>query len=275
MRKDEFLALLEEHHERMVSLTKGKGEEYSRSADQFANFERGAKDLGITREQVLLVYLSKHMDSIKTIVQRLTGPGFDLDFSEPPESRIDDAILYLLLLKGMFREHWPVEAPPRPSVASSDAPVSMAVESVTTDEAARRLARARLAGEQRIADRIAKAGGPKIDMTKDVGRGKLEVVLDFPYTPEELGSIVMEWADETFGVDRDENSTWKKLFEELGEVIRNPDDPAEWADVMILMLDLAARHSIKLTPAILAKMEVLRGRVWETRNGVFSHVNKA
>ena len=274
MRKDEFLQLLEEHHLRMVSLTKGKGEEYSRDANQFANFERGAKDLGILREQVLLVYLSKHMDSIKTIVKSLEGPRFEV-YSEPPESRIDDAILYLLLLKGMFREYWPVPATGGAPEARWGGPVSMAVEAVTDAEAAARLARARLAGEQRIADRITKAGGPKIDMTKDVGRGKLEVVLDFPYTPEELGSIVMEWADETFGVDRDENSTWKKLFEELGEVIRNPDDPAEWADVMILMLDLAARHSVKLTPAILAKMEVLRGRVWETRNGVFSHVNKA
>ena len=70
MKATEFRASIDELYQRLIALTETKGEEYKRRADnQFANFERGALALGLTREQVLMVYLSKHLDSITTYVK--------------------------------------------------------------------------------------------------------------------------------------------------------------------------------------------------------------
>lgn len=103
MRKDQFQRLLRETHETMVKLTATKGEEYANSeskdaADQHANFKRLSAELGLTPEQVLSVYLTKHLDAVKSFLRT------DREFSEPIEGRIDDAILYLILLKGLVQE---------------------------------------------------------------------------------------------------------------------------------------------------------------------------
>ncbi|MBT9158766.1 MAG: hypothetical protein DDT26_00013 [Dehalococcoidia bacterium] len=101
MNSAEFAKTIDELHQRLKSLTASKGEEYKRREDnQFANFERGALALGLTREQVLMVYLSKHIDSITTWVKDLSR-GENREYAEPISGRIDDAILYLLLLRGM------------------------------------------------------------------------------------------------------------------------------------------------------------------------------
>lgn len=104
MNTQEFRATIDQLHERLIALTETKGEEYKRREDnQFANFERGAQSLGLTREQVLMVYLSKHLDSITTWV-RDCSRGEDRQYAEPITGRIDDAILYLLLLRGMAQD---------------------------------------------------------------------------------------------------------------------------------------------------------------------------
>lgn len=104
MNSQEFRASIEALHERLVSLTATKGEEYKRRDDnQFANFERGAQALGLIREQVLMVYLAKHLDSITTWVRDLSRRDAR-EYAEPITGRIDDAILYLLLLRGMAEE---------------------------------------------------------------------------------------------------------------------------------------------------------------------------
>lgn len=103
MRKDRFQQLLKDTNTEMVRLTSSKGEEYannesSDTADQHANFKRLSSELGLTPEQVLSVYLTKHIDAIKSYLR--TGR----EFSEPIEGRVDDAILYLILLKGLVIE---------------------------------------------------------------------------------------------------------------------------------------------------------------------------
>lgn len=98
MNKDQFKALLDSTHKTLVDLTQSKGEEYSRDADQLANFKRQAEELLMTPEKVLMVYLNKHLDAVKSFVK--TGKIY----SEPIEGRIDDAILYLILLKGIVRD---------------------------------------------------------------------------------------------------------------------------------------------------------------------------
>lgn len=105
MKANDFALSIDELYERLKALTASKGEEYKRREDnQFANFERGAQALGLTREQVLMVYLSKHMDSIVTYVKDRAA-GQERQYAEPISGRIDDAILYLLLLRGMTVEN--------------------------------------------------------------------------------------------------------------------------------------------------------------------------
>lgn len=104
MNKLGFRHLLSSTYETLKNLTTTKGEEYSNSDDQHANFKRLGLTLGLEPEQVLLVYLTKHMDSIHYYVKEESEfPGIT-KLSEPIEGRIDDAILYLCLLKGLIQE---------------------------------------------------------------------------------------------------------------------------------------------------------------------------
>lgn len=116
MKRTTFIALLNQTHATMAGLTNTKGQEYSRSDDdQLANFKRLAEDVGISPEAVCLVYLTKHLDSIK---HHIKHPFKAL--SEPIEGRIDDAILYLILMKGLFYDRYSsviTEEPPEDSVS--------------------------------------------------------------------------------------------------------------------------------------------------------------
>ena len=93
-----------------------------------------------------------------------------------------------------------------------------------------------------------------------------------PATVLELQSEVAAFAEKAFGPDR-EDAAWKKLFEEIGETLKNPDDPSEWADVFIILLDLATLHGVDVDSATRAKIEVIKNRVWvQTSTGTFQHV---
>jgi hypothetical protein len=99
MIKARFINLLKSQLEDLIKLTQTKGEEYARSDDQLANFKRQAAELGMAKEKVLGIFLNKHLDSIKGYIADTEKP-----MSEPIEGRIDDAILYLVLLKAMVVE---------------------------------------------------------------------------------------------------------------------------------------------------------------------------
>ena len=81
-------------------LMKVKGEEYTVSdQDKFKNFKSIGERMNLDAEQVCLIYLLKHMDSIRNYV--LTGS----EVSEHPiTGRIQDARNYLLLLGGIIYE---------------------------------------------------------------------------------------------------------------------------------------------------------------------------
>ena len=85
--------------EELIHLTRTKGREYANNDDQLANFKRLGTQLGLRPEQVLYVYLAKHLDSIQSFLRHP-----EQDLSEPIEGRIDDAILYLILLKALLDE---------------------------------------------------------------------------------------------------------------------------------------------------------------------------
>jgi len=74
--------------------------EYAHTEDNvFANFERVSELTEISREKVLLVYLLKHIDGISAYIK-----GHESQ-RESVNGRITDAIVYLLLLKGMVHEN--------------------------------------------------------------------------------------------------------------------------------------------------------------------------
>lgn len=102
MNPEQFRQSIDELYERLKKLTATKGQEYKggEGTSQFDNFERHAMSMGMTREQVLFVYLAKHIDSITTYIKD-QAHGRKREYSEPITGRIDDAILYLLLLRGM------------------------------------------------------------------------------------------------------------------------------------------------------------------------------
>jgi hypothetical protein len=82
-------------HELVIVREQGQ-QEYAHDNDNaFANFERQSIDVGITREQVLLIYLGKHMDGIKAYIKGHKSQR------EPVQGRIKDAMMYLALLWGM------------------------------------------------------------------------------------------------------------------------------------------------------------------------------
>jgi len=96
------------------------------------------------------------------------------------------------------------------------------------------------------------------------------------YVADSLSALqgeVKEWADATFP-HRMPAIAWMKLFEELGEVIRAPLDKSEWADVFILLLDLATIYGVDdLHAVIRAKIEVNKSRTWRpTHTGTLQSV---
>jgi hypothetical protein len=93
--KSRFQFLIREVFDSIKGLTATKGEEYTGDEDQLANFKRMAVDADLPIEKVWLLFFMKHVDAIKSYVR--TGK----EKSESIESRIDDAILYLILLRAV------------------------------------------------------------------------------------------------------------------------------------------------------------------------------
>lgn len=72
--------------------------EYAGGENAFGNFERLSDQLQLNRKKVLWVYLMKHIDGV---VSYLNG---HISQREPVERRINDIIVYLILLRGMIQE---------------------------------------------------------------------------------------------------------------------------------------------------------------------------
>ena len=100
MNGSNFEKLLESTAEHLQVLTKSKGAEYAHDADQLANFKRLGHQLRLKPTTVLMVYMQKHLDAITEYVSAVQAEACPI-LSEPIEGRIDDAILYLVLLKAL------------------------------------------------------------------------------------------------------------------------------------------------------------------------------
>lgn len=121
MKREALNRLINDTFERLTRLRRTKGVEYSGNEDALSNFKRGAADTGCTAEQVLWIYVAKHLDSIKTYIRDgaifAKGPHVSYstrsELSEPIEGRIDDVINYMLLLQGLIHESKQATGQPR------------------------------------------------------------------------------------------------------------------------------------------------------------------
>ena len=99
MTRQEMARVMERTFEECRRLLSAGQQEYAHDdGNAFANFERVAERLGLSREAVLLAYLEKHLDGIHSYVQGHRSQREDV------RGRINDAIVYLCLLRGMVEE---------------------------------------------------------------------------------------------------------------------------------------------------------------------------
>lgn len=102
MHIDERTKVVGELLNEAIETAYNKGKAYSGSEDSLDNFKRNAKNLGLTKYQVLSVYMNKHIDSINNAIKE--HPDFPEDATEGMRGRIIDAINYLTILWSLIQE---------------------------------------------------------------------------------------------------------------------------------------------------------------------------
>jgi hypothetical protein len=100
--------IVEETIRELKKLGELKGGEYAGDTDRLANFRRNAVALGCNMELIWAVYCAKHWDAVMQYIQDLQT-GKQRTRLEPITGRIDDIIVYLLLLKCMVEEREGIE----------------------------------------------------------------------------------------------------------------------------------------------------------------------
>lgn len=86
-----------------------------------------------------------------------------------------------------------------------------------------------------------------------------------------ITALNREWLEEVFP-DRTPEQVFKKLEEELEELRSEPMNAWEYADVLILLLDLLDLYGFDPAKLIHHKMLINRKRKWEMKDGVLKHV---
>lgn len=100
MKFKDFDKFTEDFFDSVRRMRDTKGKEYARTADRFDNFNRLATELALSREKVWQVYFTKHWDAIRSYIDNKR------EFSEEGiHGRMIDAVTYLILLAGMFKEN--------------------------------------------------------------------------------------------------------------------------------------------------------------------------
>lgn len=98
-----YAELVKRTVEEIFRLSTQKGGEYAGDDDRLANFRRNGLALGLPMETVWAVYASKHYDAVMQYVKDL-NTGKTRPRSEPISGRLDDLIVYCLLMKAMVEE---------------------------------------------------------------------------------------------------------------------------------------------------------------------------
>lgn len=102
MTKEKFLKILNNTLDKINSLFDSKNKEYAGEKDVFANFKKASSGISFHRkpEQVAWEYMTKHLQSIKDLIENGNYSNSSL-----VDEKIDDTIVYLLLIKGMIKEN--------------------------------------------------------------------------------------------------------------------------------------------------------------------------
>ena len=86
-----------------------------------------------------------------------------------------------------------------------------------------------------------------------------------------LQEEVVAWADSIFP-HRTIHSAALKLYEEIGEMLRDPHSADEHADIYIMMLDISSMYGVDVEEAVRQKLEINRQRAWKlTELGTLKH----
>jgi len=100
MTTQERIDFFREEFEKMMVISATKGVEYANDDhDANFNFKEISKQLGLTPEKVLWIYVKKHLQSVESYLRR----GEVLS-NEPIEGRIHDIILYNFILLSLLKE---------------------------------------------------------------------------------------------------------------------------------------------------------------------------
>lgn len=92
-----------------------------------------------------------------------------------------------------------------------------------------------------------------------------------------LQNELAEWSDQQFGYNRSPIRPIKHLQREVEELLQSPDDPMEYADCLLLIIDafrMAGGNADELIKYGFQKLEINRQRQWGTpdADGVTEHV---
>lgn len=91
---------------------------------------------------------------------------------------------------------------------------------------------------------------------------------------QELQELIGEWADLVFP-ERTIQSAALKLYEEIGEMLRDPSNADEHADIYIMMFDLSRMYGIDIGKAVRDKMARNRNRTWsKSATGTLQHIDR-
>jgi hypothetical protein len=107
MNAETFYQTVKDDLDKLLALMKAKGAAYSGAEDVLDNFKRNAKRVGVSPFQIWLVYFNKHIDAITNAIKN--NPGYPVEPTESMEGRINDAINYLFLLKGLLVDEDPAQ----------------------------------------------------------------------------------------------------------------------------------------------------------------------
>ncbi|MBC8225909.1 MAG: hypothetical protein H8E74_02045 [Gammaproteobacteria bacterium] len=99
MTTTEMNQLMENIQNQIAETRKSGQKEYAHDEDNvFANFERVANTLDITRETALMTYLLKHIDGVVSYTKGHKSQREDV------RGRLTDIIVYTMLLWGMVED---------------------------------------------------------------------------------------------------------------------------------------------------------------------------
>lgn len=92
-------------------------------------------------------------------------------------------------------------------------------------------------------------------------------------TIRELQAEIAAWADEVFPARTAHGALCKLMLEEIPEFALDTTSEGEYADLVILILDIATLNGIDVMDAVQRKMQINRARKWsiDEARGIMKH----